>query len=114
MVAMQAYNVCNERDLVPEMVFLLGKMGNNKKALYLIIDRLGDVNRAIDFAKEQHDDDLWEDLLRYSETRPGQYIFPSSSLSSSHTLLTRTRTCTQRSSAGCWRTSGRRSTPSGS
>lgn len=54
-----------------EMVFLLGRMGNNKKALYLIIDRLGDVNRAIDFAKEQHDDDLWEDLLRYSETRPG-------------------------------------------
>ncbi|KAI0748728.1 vacuolar assembling protein VPS41 [Daedaleopsis nitida] len=66
----EAYNVCNERDLVLEMVFLLGRMGNNKKALYLIIDRLGDVNRAIDFAKEQHDDDLWEDLLRYSETRP--------------------------------------------
>ena len=52
------------------MVFLLGRMGNNKKALHLIIERLGDVNRAIDFAKEQHDDDLWEDLLRYSETRP--------------------------------------------
>ena len=46
MVAFQAYNVCNERDLVPEMVFLLGKMGNNKKALYLIIDRLGDVSRV--------------------------------------------------------------------
>ncbi|KAI9069075.1 vacuolar protein sorting-associated protein 41 [Trametes sanguinea] len=66
----EAYNVCSERDLVPEMVFLLGRMGNNKKALNLIIERLGDVNRAIDFAKEQHDDDLWEDLLRYSETRP--------------------------------------------
>ncbi|KAI0807975.1 vacuolar assembling protein VPS41 [Fomes fomentarius] len=66
----EAYKVCNERDLVLEMVFLLGRMGNNKKALYLIIDRLGDVSRAIDFAKEQHDDDLWEDLLRYSETRP--------------------------------------------
>lgn len=78
--------------MVPEMVFLLGRMGNNKKALYLIIDRLGDVSRvrdtplstfswvlsltilfqAIDFAKEQNDDDLWEDLLRYSETRPRQ------------------------------------------
>ncbi|KAI0766345.1 vacuolar protein sorting-associated protein 41 [Trametes elegans] len=66
----EAYNVCRERDLVPEMVFLLGRMGNNKKALNLIIERLGDVSRAIDFAKEQHDDDLWEDLLRYSETRP--------------------------------------------
>lgn len=42
----QAYNICTERDLVPEMVFLLGRMGNNKKALYLIIDRLGDVSRV--------------------------------------------------------------------
>ncbi|PFH49000.1 hypothetical protein AMATHDRAFT_76446 [Amanita thiersii Skay4041] len=66
----QAFNICKERDLVPEMVFLLGRMGNNKQALMLIIERLGDVHRAIDFAKEQNDDDLWEDLLRYSETRP--------------------------------------------
>ncbi|KAF7331583.1 Vacuolar assembling protein [Mycena kentingensis (nom. inval.)] len=65
-----AYQVCEERCLVPEMVFLLGRMGNNKQALTLIIERLGDVHRAIDFAKEQNDDDLWEDLLKYSETRP--------------------------------------------
>ena len=44
--ALQAYNICTERDLVSEMVFLLGRMGNNKKALYLIIDRLGDVARV--------------------------------------------------------------------
>jgi hypothetical protein len=69
-----AYKICQERDLVPEMVFLLGRMGNNKKALTLIIERLGDVHRAIDFAKEQSDDDLWEDLLMYSETRPGEKI----------------------------------------
>lgn len=30
-----------------EMVFLLGRMGDNKKALTLIIERLGDVNRVI-------------------------------------------------------------------
>ena len=42
----QAYKICTERDLVPEMVFLLGRMGNNKQALYLIIDRLGDVTRV--------------------------------------------------------------------
>lgn len=45
-------------------------MGNNKEALTLIIEQLGDVKRAINFAKEQHDDDLWEGLLKYSETRP--------------------------------------------
>ncbi|KAF8555539.1 vacuolar protein sorting-associated protein 41 [Imleria badia] len=65
-----AYNICRSRDLVPEMVFLLGRMGNNKKALTLIIERIGDVQQAIEFAKEQSDDDLWEDLLKYAETRP--------------------------------------------
>lgn len=62
-------------------------MGNNKKALTLIIERLGDVHRAIEFAKEQSDDDLWEDLLMYSETRPGKLDRSHSSLSSSHLLL---------------------------
>ncbi|KAF8644880.1 hypothetical protein AX16_008217, partial [Volvariella volvacea WC 439] len=65
-----AYKECMERDLVTEMVFLLGRMGNNKQALMLIIERLGDVYEAIGFAKQQNDDDLWEDLLMYSETRP--------------------------------------------
>lgn len=31
---------------MPEMVFLLGRMGNNKQALMLIIERLGDVQRV--------------------------------------------------------------------
>ncbi|GAA5973692.1 hypothetical protein JCM11641_005083 [Rhodosporidiobolus odoratus] len=66
----RAYKICDARDLVPEMVFLLGRMGDNKRALNLIIERLGDVERAIEFAKEQNDNDLWEDLLRYSETKP--------------------------------------------
>lgn len=32
------------------------------------------VIQAIEFAKEQNDDDLWEDLLRYSETRPSWFL----------------------------------------
>ncbi|CAG8660098.1 10427_t:CDS:10, partial [Acaulospora colombiana] len=39
----KAYEICKQRDLVPEMVFLLGLMGHKKEALMLIIDRLGDV-----------------------------------------------------------------------
>ncbi|KAG8782576.1 Vacuolar protein sorting-associated protein 41 [Ceratobasidium sp. 428] len=66
----KAFRICDQRDLVPEQVFLLGRMGDNRRALNLIIERLADVNRAIDFAKEQNDDDLWEDLFKYSETRP--------------------------------------------
>ncbi|KAF9282310.1 Vacuolar protein sorting-associated protein 41 [Mortierella alpina] len=66
----KAYRACEQRDLVPEMVFLLGRMGDNKKALMLIIERLGHVEQAINFAKEQNDDDLWEDLLKYSMDKP--------------------------------------------
>ncbi|CEH19382.1 Vacuolar assembly/sorting protein VPS41 [Ceraceosorus bombacis] len=66
----KSYDVCSRHDYVPEMVFLLGRVGDNKKALELIISRLGDVERAIEFAKEQNDDELWEDVLEYSETRP--------------------------------------------
>lgn len=40
---MQAYRMCSEKDMVPEMVYLLGKIGDNKKALNLIIERLDDV-----------------------------------------------------------------------
>jgi hypothetical protein len=44
----KAYAVCKEADLVLEMVYLLGRMGgdNNRRALTLIIERLGDVNRV--------------------------------------------------------------------
>jgi hypothetical protein len=31
---------------VPETVFLLGRIGNNKEALTLIIDRLADVDQV--------------------------------------------------------------------
>lgn len=41
-----------------------------KRALYLIIDRLKNVHKAIEFAKEQDDQDLWEDLLHYSMDKP--------------------------------------------
>ncbi|KAG8815210.1 Vacuolar protein sorting-associated protein 41 [Serendipita sp. 399] len=64
------YKICEDKNMVPEMVWVRSRMGDNKGALFLIIDRLGDVSRAIDFAKERKDDELWEDLLRYSETRP--------------------------------------------
>ena len=45
----KAYELCEKRDFVPEMVYLLGKMGNNKKALYLVIERLGDVEKVKSF-----------------------------------------------------------------
>ncbi|KAJ1821139.1 Vacuolar protein sorting-associated protein 41, partial [Coemansia sp. RSA 2599] len=66
----RALEVCEERGLVPEMVFILGRMGDNHRALMLIIDRLGDVPRAIEFAREQGDPALWNDLVMYARDKP--------------------------------------------
>ena len=39
----EAYKICERKHYIPEMVYLLAKMGNNKKALMLIIEKLRDV-----------------------------------------------------------------------
>lgn len=66
----QAVQECEEHGYIPELVYLYSKTGQMKRALYLIIDRLGDVSRAIAFAKDLDDPDLWEDLLNYSMDKP--------------------------------------------
>ncbi|OCL14860.1 hypothetical protein AOQ84DRAFT_308186, partial [Glonium stellatum] len=72
----QSYNlekasaVCERREFIPELVYVLSKTGQTKRALFLIINTLSDVSRAIAFAKEQDDPDLWDDLLGYSMDKP--------------------------------------------
>ncbi|KAK2146463.1 hypothetical protein LSH36_606g03004 [Paralvinella palmiformis] len=66
----EALHECQQRNLIPEMVFLLGRMGNTKQALDLIVNELRDVSQAIDFCKEQNDEELWEDLIDYSLDKP--------------------------------------------
>ncbi|KAK5625629.1 hypothetical protein RRF57_001345 [Xylaria bambusicola] len=66
----KAVQECEHVNYIPELVYLYSKTGQMKRALYLIIDRLGDVSQAIGFAKEQDDPDLWEDLLEYSMDKP--------------------------------------------
>ena len=66
----KATQACEEKDFIPELVYLYSKTGQTKRALFLIIDRLGDVSQAIGFAKEQDDTGLWEDLLDYSMDKP--------------------------------------------
>lgn len=61
---------CEDHNYIPELVYLYSKTGQMKRALYLIIDRLRDVSRAIAFAREADDPDLWEDLLKYSMDKP--------------------------------------------
>ncbi|KAI9772760.1 MAG: Vacuolar protein sorting-associated protein 41 [Geoglossum umbratile] len=66
----KASAVCEQRGYVPELVYLLSKTGQTKRALFLIIDKLQDVSQAISFAKSQDDPDLWNDLLDYSMDKP--------------------------------------------
>ena len=66
----KAFKVCEIKEFIPEMVFLLSRMGNNKKALSMIIEKEKDINKAIEFTKEQKDDVLWQDLINQSMSKP--------------------------------------------
>ncbi|CAN7997626.1 unnamed protein product [Ixodes hexagonus] len=66
----KALALCQERGLVPEVVFLLKRMGNTKEALQQIMEKLGDVQQAIAFCKEQDDRELWQDLIVHSLDKP--------------------------------------------
>ncbi len=73
----KAYEVCSARDKLPEMMYLLGKMGNKSKALGLIITRMNDVEMAIEFAKEQNDEGVWEEFLKYAMDKPSESEEPN-------------------------------------
>jgi hypothetical protein len=65
-----AVTICESRRFTPELIYLLSKMGQTKRALNLILSELKDVSQAISFAKSQGEPDLWEDLLDYSMDKP--------------------------------------------
>ncbi|KAJ5382752.1 hypothetical protein N7517_000663 [Penicillium concentricum] len=66
----KATSICEDHKFTPELIFLLSKMGQTKRALNLILSDLKDVSQAISFARSQEDPDLWEDLLDYSMDKP--------------------------------------------
>ncbi|XP_057480493.1 vacuolar protein sorting-associated protein 41 homolog [Actinidia eriantha] len=66
----KAYEICVKRDLLREQVFILGRMGNSKQALAVIINNLGDIEEAIEFVSMQQDDELWEELIKQCLHKP--------------------------------------------
>ncbi len=71
--------------VVLTQVYILGRMGNARQALHLIIEKLGDIPQAIDFVRSQRDEELWDYLITWalgsSETtglRPGAPRVPRS------------------------------------
>ncbi|GAB1297941.1 Vacuolar protein sorting-associated protein 41 homolog [Apodemus speciosus] len=67
---LKALEICQQRNFVEETVYLLSRMGNSRSALKMIMEELHDVDKAIEFAKEQDDGELWEDLILYSIDKP--------------------------------------------
>lgn len=66
----KALKVCERYNLIPETVYLLSRMGNSKEALHYIIDKMSNINYAIEFCLKHADNDLWEDLISYSLDKP--------------------------------------------
>lgn len=66
----KAVELCESNEFTEELVYLLGKIGENKKALMLIINKLDDPEKAIKFAKHQNDKEAWNILLEYSMSKP--------------------------------------------
>ena len=65
----QAYKYCSEHSppLWDTMIYVLGRMGQHKKALDLILTQRRDINQSIQFVQE-HDEGLWDYLIDLSLT----------------------------------------------
>ncbi|XP_046959618.1 vacuolar protein sorting-associated protein 41 homolog [Vanessa cardui] len=66
----EALDVCQNNKFYPEMVFLLGRIGNTREALQIIIEKLNDINQAINFCQEHNDKELWTDLIMHTVGKP--------------------------------------------
>lgn len=66
----EALELCESKRLYPEVVYLYEKMGNNQKALSIILQDLNDIDKAIDFCKEKADEDLWISIINQSLEKP--------------------------------------------
>uniref|UniRef100_A0A6P7GMP6 Vacuolar protein sorting-associated protein 41 homolog n=1 Tax=Diabrotica virgifera virgifera TaxID=50390 RepID=A0A6P7GMP6_DIAVI len=64
------------------MVYLLGRIGDTKEALALIVDELKDMQHAVAFCQEHDDSDLWEDLIDRCVTEPEFVTFLLQSIGS--------------------------------
>ncbi|XP_020674062.1 vacuolar protein sorting-associated protein 41 homolog isoform X2 [Dendrobium catenatum] len=66
----KAYDVCVRKGLLREQVFILGRMGNAKRALAVMIDKLEDIEEAVEFVSMQQDDELWQELIKQCLRKP--------------------------------------------
>lgn len=68
----EALSICQEANLIKEVVYLYGRMGDLRIALKYITESQG-ISEAVEFCKEHQDRELWQDLIAYSMDKP-EYI----------------------------------------
>lgn len=67
----KAIDICKGRkDLYHELIYLLGRVGETKRALSIIIDELNDPQLAIQFVKSWGDQELLDFMIGYSLDKP--------------------------------------------
>ena len=70
----KAIELCmNDDDLYNELIYLWSRIGENRRALSLIIDKLDDPTLAFQFVKTSKDDELWDFLISVSYTHLDVY-----------------------------------------
>jgi len=65
-----ALSVCQQQGLLEEEAYLLGRAGRVEKALHILLEKVGDVERAVAFAAEYQDPKLWEELVSFVLNHP--------------------------------------------
>jgi hypothetical protein len=65
-----ALEITSKKELYPELVYLLGKVGQTSKAMYLIVDKLNDPELAVEFARSHPDKKLWDIFLNQGIKKP--------------------------------------------
>ncbi|CAE8627500.1 unnamed protein product [Polarella glacialis] len=70
-----ALGVCQQRGLREEEAYLLGRAGRVGEALRILLEEVGDVGRAVEFASETQDPALWETLVSFVLEHP-QLLVP--------------------------------------
>jgi len=65
-----ALGVCQQRGLLEEEAYLLGRAGRVGEALRILLEKVGDVDGAVAFASEYQDPKLWEELVNFVREHP--------------------------------------------
>ncbi|KAG0667106.1 Vacuolar protein sorting-associated protein 41 [Maudiozyma exigua] len=67
----KAIGLCSTQEgLYSELIYLWGRVGETKKALSIIADKLNDPALAVEYIKSWGDMDLWDFLIEYTMNKP--------------------------------------------